>query len=136
VQLPAIAAGMLGAIMPVFRYDSLAISLHGKRIADALAETAETVPSVAAVLDKAANIGPYALIVTAVTPLVVQIAANHGMIKPGMMGSLSHDELHRTVAPESFNEMVLARMEAAKRAAESNGYRSGSDQDAGVSDAA
>ena len=109
MQLPAVLTAMLGTVMPAFRYDSMAFSLHGEAVAVALADTAETVPAVAALLERAGKVGPYGALVTAMTPLVVQLAANHNMIRPGMMGTLDRENLFATVAPDAYAQARAAQ---------------------------
>lgn len=73
--------------------DAAALLYHGPMIAQATAQTAANDPRFAALLDKVLNAGPYSLLLAAIAPLGIQIAANHGLIKPGMMGAIDKDEL-------------------------------------------
>lgn len=66
--------------------DSKAVAEHGPGIASALNQLAMEKPEVAAVLDKILAVGPYSLVIASVAPLVMQIAANHGVPIPNVAG--------------------------------------------------
>lgn len=66
------------SFVPATRMDALAITAHWPAIADALDETAQNNVELAAVLDRVVKVGPYGALLTAVTPLLAQIAVNHG----------------------------------------------------------
>lgn len=66
--------------------DSKALAEHGPGIAQALDMLAQEKPEVAAVLDKILAVGPYGLVLSAVAPLAMQIARNHGVALPGVPG--------------------------------------------------
>jgi len=70
--------------------DGLAVAEHGPNIAGALNQLAQEKPEVAAVLDKVLAAGPYGLVVAAVSPLIMQISANHGVKVPGMKDAKSY----------------------------------------------
>ena len=85
-----IIGGLLQAVsiplMAVSPLDVVAIADHGENVARAAALTASERPEVAAVLDKLATVGPYSILLGAVTPLLTQIFTNHRMIPP-MLGA-------------------------------------------------
>lgn len=60
--------------------DAAAITGHMPPIAKALNDLAQDKPEVAAVLDRVLAGGPYAALLTACAPLVVQLAHNHGLV--------------------------------------------------------
>lgn len=66
--------------------DSQALAIHGPSIATETAELAETQPQVAKVIDLWAAVGPYAGILTATLPLVLQLAVNHGKLPKSLSG--------------------------------------------------
>lgn len=62
--------------------DVAAVSLHGPALSKAIAQTADHDERLAAILDKALQVGPYGLVLTALMSLGAQIGVNHGAI-PG-----------------------------------------------------
>lgn len=66
-----------------FTADSAAIATYGPDVAKSLDLLAQERPEIAAVLDKLLAVGPYGLVIGAVVPLAMQIAANHGVKIPG-----------------------------------------------------
>lgn len=90
VGLPLVVAGQANT---AFLADAMAIEQHSEPIAEAVNELALSDPRIAAALDKLAKVGPYGLLVAAVTPLVLQVATNHGAIPPGMLGTVAPDDM-------------------------------------------
>ncbi len=62
--------------------DGYALAMHAPGLAEALNETAKQQPSVARALESIMKAGPYGAIIGAMVPLVMQLAANHGLMKP------------------------------------------------------
>lgn len=83
-QLVSFGLTMVGERDERVLADGLAVSEHGPNIATALNQLATEKPEVAAVLDKVLAAGPYGLVLAAVSPLIMQIASNHGVKVPGM----------------------------------------------------
>lgn len=86
----------LGGRKPVFRADAMAVVMHGPKITDAVADMAEADPRLAGILDRFLQATPAAEIITAISPLVVQIAVNHGTMPVEMgkqMGAEDPDTL-------------------------------------------
>ena len=101
LQLPAYALGVGARVVPSLGLDAIALSMHTPAIADAVGQLAEDDPRIAAILDRVMAVGPYGALFAAITPLVMQILCNHGMLKPSpMMGTLSEEELYAVVEPE------------------------------------
>lgn len=73
--------------------DGAALVVAAPAIGEATAELAAEVPAVAAILDRLATATPYAGLITAAVGLGAQIAANHGMIPAGALGSVTTDEI-------------------------------------------
>lgn len=69
--------------------DGMLIVEHGPNVAHALAELAKDNPAVAAALERMLTAGAWAGVITAVTPIVIGIAANHGAIPAGLAGMLA-----------------------------------------------
>jgi hypothetical protein len=100
LQLPAYALGVGARIVPSMGLDAIALSMHTPAIADAVGQLAEDDPRVAAILDRVMAVGPYGALFAAITPLIMQIMCNHGLLRPHpMMGTLSSDELMALVEP-------------------------------------
>lgn len=79
--------------------------MHWQPIARELAVLADTQPTIARYVDLVITAGPYAALIGAVTPFVMQTAANYGLIKAGT----------GTVPPavlESQMKAAMARQEA------------------------
>jgi len=87
LQLGALAA------FPVAPADAAAVSMHGESVSEAVADLALTDERVAALLDKILTAGPYGALLAAVIPLAAQIAVNHGLLKPGLAGTLAPRDL-------------------------------------------
>lgn len=81
--------------------DSAAIQLHARGLADAAHQTAQSDPRLAAVLEKALQLGPYGLLLGAGLPLAYQLMANHGAFPViPELGVMDPDELLGMVAGE------------------------------------
>lgn len=65
-----------------------ALSLYWPSVADELAKLAESDERIAQVIDPLCQIGPYAGLITAILPLLLQVAVNHGAVAPGAMGTV------------------------------------------------
>lgn len=80
---------------PAFELDAIAVTLHAPPIVQALQTTAENDPKMSRLLDKICTLGPYGLVLTAVTPLIMQIGANHKWIPVAPeVGLLSGEQLY------------------------------------------
>jgi hypothetical protein len=93
IQLPAGALALLGMRDPRFLADAGTLSLHGPIVAAALNDLARERPDVAAVLDRVLAAGPYGALIGAVFPLVLQMLANHGVVKPGLFGTVTPETM-------------------------------------------
>lgn len=76
-----------------FAADLIALNATAPAIADAVDGIAQSNRRMAAALDKLADVGPYGLLIGALAPLILQVAANHGALPVGMMGTVSHEDL-------------------------------------------
>jgi len=84
-----------------------AVSAHWPGVAAEVAKLAETQEQVAKLVDPLLQVGPYAGLITAVLPLVMQLACNHGVVAAGSMGTVPPSTLAAQV------EAQLAQQEAA-----------------------
>jgi len=84
--------------------DAGAIGMHSPPIVDEVIALSEKNTSVANALDYLAEAGPYAGLVIAVMPLVLQLAANHGVIKAEMTSAAG------VVPPAALESQVKADM--------------------------
>lgn len=70
-----------GLLVSGQRADAIAVASHGPNIATETAKIADTNEQFARVADQLADMGPYGALITAVTPMIVQILVNHGRLK-------------------------------------------------------
>lgn len=96
VGLPLAAAATQN---DVFLADLVALNETAPGIADAVDQIAQSNPKFAAALDKLAEVGPYGLLIGALAPLVLQVAANHGAIPVGVMGTVDPQALVDAAMP-------------------------------------
>lgn len=99
-QLPLLITGQ--------HADAGALAMHWPNIATEIANLAETQPAIAKLVDPLMQAGPYAGLIAAVLPLVVQIGVNHGKVQAGAMG---------TVPAASLDAQVKAGLAKAELAA-------------------
>lgn len=81
----AIASKASGNV--AFLADAVTVEESAPGIGDAFGKLADQNENVARMLDKLAEVGPYGLVLAAVSPMLVQCMANHGTIPAGMMGT-------------------------------------------------
>lgn len=84
--------------------DAGAINLHGAPVAHELALLAEKNTSIGKGLDYLMEAGPYAGLITALMPLVLQLMANHKVIRADMVSAAG------VVPPEALTADVKAHM--------------------------
>lgn len=82
LMLPAMLLGMAARFNPTFALDSVAIKVHAVSVAQAVDSVAQEYDQVQAFIDAAGKATPASAILVALTPLVMQIAANHGALEP------------------------------------------------------
>jgi hypothetical protein len=99
VQLVAAPVFVLGTRNDVFLADAAAINASAPDIARAVADLAEKNERVARVLEKLAEVGPYGALIAAVAPLAFQVATNHGLLPPGVVGTVDPVEMAATIDP-------------------------------------
>lgn|SRR5262252_2168927 len=99
-----------GCIMMRQYADAGAIGMHSPPVATELVALSEKNESIARALDYLTEAGPYAGLIVAVMPLVLQIAANHGIVKAELVGGAG------IVPPAALESQVKADM--ARQAAE------------------
>jgi hypothetical protein len=98
--------------------DAGAIGLHGKPIAHETAELADKDERVAKSIDYLLNLGPYAGLIAAVTPLLIQVMANHNRIKTdglahmGIMSPKTLEAQSRAAFAKQALEAVKIQKEA------------------------
>ena len=102
--------------------DAGAIALHWPSVAKELAHLAETQEPIARIIDPLIQVGPYAGLIAAVLPLAMQLAVNHGRIKPGSLGTVPGVALASQIETAMARQELAAmhdQMEAERQAAES-----------------
>ncbi len=84
LQIPAMGLSMVGRQTKntALQADGYALAMHAPGIAEALNETAKAQPAVGRALESIMKAGPYGAIIAAMVPLVMQLAANHGVMNP------------------------------------------------------
>lgn len=95
----------LGTIMLGQLADAGAISLHGPVISTEVVKLAETDQRIAKGVDVLLQVGPYAGLVAAVMPLVMQLLANHKILPADKLGGVG---IHK---PETLEMQVRTQME-------------------------
>jgi hypothetical protein len=68
--------------------DAGAVALHWPNVAREVARLAESQPQIAKLVDPLMQVGPYAGLITAVLPFVLQLGVNHGRVPAGAMGTV------------------------------------------------
>ena len=99
--------------------DSAAISEHGDNVSIECAKLAETDERFANVIDKLTSVGPYAGLMTAIMPLMVQLAVNHKRMEAGALGTVEPEVLAAKVKAdmaEKRTEYLKAARQATDRA--------------------
>lgn len=90
-----------------------AVSMYWPGVADEVAKLAETDERIAQIVDPLCQIGPYAGLITALLPLILQIAVNHGAVAPGAMGTVPASSLAAQVETGlAQQELQALRMQA------------------------
>lgn len=100
--------------------DAGALGQYWPGIAREVATLADSQEQVAQIIDPLIKVGPYAGLITAVLPLVMQIAVNHGRMAPGAMGTVPASMLSAQVETALAQEelrALQAQAEAEKAAA-------------------
>jgi hypothetical protein len=101
--------------------DAGAVAAHWPSVSLEIAKLAETVPQVARLVDPLLQIGPYAGLIAAVLPLVLQLGVNHGRVPAGAMGTVPATTLASQVEAALAQEELKAlkvQYEAEKAAGE------------------
>lgn len=95
LTMPAAILGIVGSQtnnIPMVA-DAKVVSDYAPHIATAVNDLAQERPEVAAVLDRVLKAGPYAALMGAVVPMAMQILANHNILKPGMGGTMTAEQV-------------------------------------------
>lgn len=85
--------------------DAAAVVFYAPAIAKGTAEVAANDPRFARVLDSVLRVGPYGALLTPVSALLMQLFANHNLLlKGGMFGTKTKDQLIAEVIPDAITE--------------------------------
>lgn len=133
--------GAAGLLMLGQGADSQALTMHGPGIALETAKLAETNEKIAKAADWLDQVGPYAGLLTAVLPLILQLAVNHDRMPAGIMGTTTPDVLQAQAqanAARAAATMLEAQNEARRDAQEqiARAQAAFAEANAGASDAA
>lgn len=108
------------SLRPSTAPDAVALSVHVPLLADAVDKSAEELPGwLLGVLDSVAKMGPWTLMVEALTPLAAQIATNHGLLPIGLtkaFGAVPPELLMARAAAEAKRSAAAEADEAAWQA--------------------
>jgi hypothetical protein len=110
----------LGCIMFGQYSDAGAISLHCPPIAHEIAELAEKNEQVAKGVDVLLQVGPYAGLVAAIMPLVLQLMANHKVVDADKMpgANVVKPEVLEAQVKTSMAKQAMMAMQAQREAEE------------------
>lgn len=104
LQLPAGVLAVAGMQNPLFAADSRAVTIYTPGIAEALNDLALERPEVAAALERVLAVGPYGVLIAAVSPLVLQILVNHNRVPAGIAGTVPPMELIADLVQQPASE--------------------------------
>lgn len=95
LSMPAAALGVIGSQTKNLSLvaDAVVVDHYAPQIASAVNDLAQEKAEVAAALDRVLKAGPYAALIGAVVPMAMQILANHNVIKGGMGGTKTAEQV-------------------------------------------
>lgn len=106
--LPAAALAAAGGSLG--RADLVADGATVDRHADGIAQAADSVaqhdPRFAQVIERVLAGGPWAALASALVPMAAQVAVNHGVLSPGIMGTVSPETLISEMAGKNAGATV------------------------------
>jgi hypothetical protein len=88
--------------VPALRPDAAVVAHYGPAFAEEAANLADEDERAAALLDKISGMGPYAALVSILAQAGMQVAVNHGFMRPGFMGTLPPEEFVTVVTIDKF----------------------------------
>jgi hypothetical protein len=98
-----------------------AVQLHWPKVSEEIAKLASTNDQVAKIVDPLMQVGPYAGLIAAVMPFVMQLAANHGRVTPGAAGTVSpvtlSSQVEASIAENELQALTIQRDAEQKAAA-------------------
>lgn len=110
--------------------DAGAIGIHAPKLADEIAKLADTDERVAAFIDPIIQAGPFSGLITATLIFGLQIGVNHGIMRPGAMGTVPKETLAARVEAgiaqmqaQAYREQMEAEAEAERLRNEINQHR-------------
>ena len=103
-QLVALPVAAAATRSDAAKADLITMDACAEPIAESVDSLAQSNEKVAQALDRLADVGPYGLVIAAVTPMILQIAVNHGRLAPGIAGTVDPAELLGYPMPESEPE--------------------------------
>lgn len=97
--------------------DAGAINTYGPGITTETVKIADRYDSVAKGIDALAQVGPWTGLITAVTPLIIQLAANHKMLsehQAAVLGATNPEVLSQQMQVKANREAIRIQMEIAE----------------------
>lgn len=95
--------------------DAVAIGLHGEKISHEIVQIANTNARIARAVDYLTEVGPYAGLVTAVLPFVMQLAANHRMIPANKLPGVIDPQVLQIQMETEITKQAILEMEKAQQ---------------------
>jgi hypothetical protein len=105
----------MGCVMGGQYADAGAIGMHGEAISTEVVAIADTNPRIARAVDYLMEVGPYAGLVGAVLPLVLQLAANHKVIPAEKVPGVMSPEILTMQMESELQKQAMAQMQEAAR---------------------
>jgi hypothetical protein len=100
-----------------------AVNLHWPNVAREVAKLAEQEESIAKIIDPLMMVGPYAGLVSAVLPLILQLGVNHGRMSAGAMNTVPPSALGSQVEAAIAQQEVAALRVQLESEKEANAVR-------------
>lgn len=108
------------AVLIGFRHyaDAGTVGIYFPKFAEETAKLATENEAVAKFVDPLIMAGPYSAILAAALPMALQLAVNHGYMKPGAMGTVAPDMISARIETEIARAQVQALREQQEMEAE------------------
>lgn len=103
--------------------DAGAIAAYWPKVSEEVAKLAETQPQIAHIIDPLMQVGPYAGLIAAVLPLIMQIGVNHGRVAPGALGTVPASSLASQIEAGLAQQELQALRVQKHAEAEANAVR-------------
>jgi hypothetical protein len=93
--------------------DAGAVSMYWPNVASEIAKLADSQPAIAKLVDPLMQVGPYAALIAAGLPFLLQIGVNHKMISAGAMGTVPAStlsaQIESSLAKQELEALTIQR---------------------------